>query len=237
MSVGGKNLLYDHGLVPVFSVLWPAHAFSSPHLHVHRNNLAIHFCAQGCNNNGKQFGTIEGIMDRAGEKAQPLTGDELKVIFELVSLGSGQSETQKHLPGRNRTTVNRAYNVASEFACQGLADLDDSKASSIAGKAMYNSTVQYVQRIFLQWKAWKDTKEKSLADHPSHRVSPGSHHEALLELLKQWREQLSLAWFLHNFIVRPPRADLLLSFAGGGPWHGRRATLAHRASQSVGGKG
>ena len=54
-------------------------------------------------------------MDRAGKQATPLTPDEMSTIFELASSGRGQEEAQQRLAVRNRTTINRAYNVAVEF--------------------------------------------------------------------------------------------------------------------------
>lgn len=89
-------------------------------------------------------------MDRAGEKASPLSADELKVIFDAVAQGELQEKARERLSGRARNTVNRAYNVAAGFAGRNLAEINDKTAAEIAGAAKYSTTVSYVQGLFMR---------------------------------------------------------------------------------------
>jgi hypothetical protein len=93
-------------------------------------------------------------MGQSWEKPGELTLDELKVIFEVIKNGRGQEEARKRLSARNRTTVNRACNVAAEFERRKPESLSDNEAAAIAKNAHYDATLHYVQELFLPWKAW-----------------------------------------------------------------------------------
>lgn len=99
------------------------------------------------------------MVDRAGQISKQLTEDESKSIFEFVSEGGSHEAARARLPSRNRTTVNRAYNVAAEFRRRALSSLDDATAEEIAAAAMYSTTRHYVQRLFLSWQAWIDNPD------------------------------------------------------------------------------
>jgi len=93
-----------------------------------------------------------------GGGTPPLTGDELKAIFEAVAAGENRETAAKRL-GRNRVTVYRAYNVVAEFERRGIATgLDNATAENLVWAAKYGATVPYVQRLFISWKAWKETR-------------------------------------------------------------------------------
>ena len=97
-------------------------------------------------------------MDRAGERSTSLTPDEMSTIFELASVGRGQEEAFQRLE-RDRTTINRAYNVVLEFELRELTRLDDATATQIAESAKYRVTVTRVKDLFLQWRMWKRGNE------------------------------------------------------------------------------
>lgn len=94
-------------------------------------------------------------MDRAGKKALPLTDDELKKVFEVVTAGKGQDEARRCLATRDRITVNRAYKVALEFRLRGVTTLDEDMAGEIAEAAKYSATAAYVRKLFLWWSGWR----------------------------------------------------------------------------------
>ena len=98
-------------------------------------------------------------MDRAGKKVTPLTDDEMRKIFEIVNAGDNRKLARDSLEDRDRTTVNRTYNVAMQFERRDLEHIDDSAASEIAGSAKYETTAHYVQALFLRWRSWKGRRE------------------------------------------------------------------------------
>lgn len=99
-------------------------------------------------------------MDRAGYQSLPLTTDELDSIFTSVASCHGQRQALAYLPGRNRTTLNRACRVAEEFERRGFRTLDNAMAEQIATAAKYSTTSSYVQKLFLSWKAWKEKESR-----------------------------------------------------------------------------
>ena len=104
-------------------------------------------------------------MDRAGTRATPLTPDEMSTIFELASSGRGREEAQQRLAVRNRTTINRAYNVALEFELRETTSLDDTTADQIAKAASYGVTVTRVKDLFVQWRMWKGRNDPMSLTH------------------------------------------------------------------------
>ena len=104
-------------------------------------------------------------MDRAGKQANPLTPDEMRTIFELASSGRGRGEALQRLAVRNRTTINRAYNVAVEFELRETTSLDDATADQIAKAAKYGLTVTRVKDLFLQWRMWKSRNDPKDLTH------------------------------------------------------------------------
>jgi hypothetical protein len=98
-------------------------------------------------------------MDRAGKKVTSLTPDEIKIIFELANSGGGQEEAQRRLAERNKTTVNRAYNVAVQFELRGISNLGSNIAEEIAKAAKYGATATRVNDLFLQWRAWQGERQ------------------------------------------------------------------------------
>ncbi|MDA0263707.1 MAG: hypothetical protein O3A93_00815 [Chloroflexi bacterium] len=103
-------------------------------------------------------------MDRAGKLAKQLSGVELEVIFRSVKRGDPQNLARQELEGRNRTTVNRAFNVVSEFQRRALDRIDDQIGGGIAAKAGYGATLRYVQTMFGKWTAWKRAPETRSED-------------------------------------------------------------------------
>jgi hypothetical protein len=119
-------------------------------------------------------------MDRAGRKSTPPTPDEIKIIFELASSGGGQEETQRRLAGRDRTTVNRTYNVAVELELRGISNLDSSTAEAIAEAAKYKATVTRVKDLFLQWRAWQGERLVKPQPEPLLTVKHREHEKFLV---------------------------------------------------------
>ncbi len=93
-------------------------------------------------------------MDRAGARINPLTTEELLVVFEIVRAVKGRKDLILRLPERNRNTLYRAYDTVSRFEREKLIKLDDAKAKEIAEATSYSATASYVQNIFRQWLAW-----------------------------------------------------------------------------------
>jgi len=93
-------------------------------------------------------------MDRAGNRASPLTTDEFKLIFASARSSQGPGEVRRQLLARDRTTVYRAYNVVAEFERRTVITLDNQTAQAIAEVAKYSATVSYVQDLFLRWRTW-----------------------------------------------------------------------------------
>jgi uncharacterized protein YqfA (UPF0365 family) len=105
-------------------------------------------------------------MDRAGKHVHPLTDDELRTVFRMVTAGGSQEEARQHLHGRSRTTVNRALNVVCQFERLNLITLNDAEAQHIAGAAGYEATIHYVQTLFLKWKVWKVSVNPKVIETP-----------------------------------------------------------------------
>ena len=92
-------------------------------------------------------------MDRAGQNIRELSDDEVREVFRLIVGGGAAIAARGRLSNRDPNTINRAYNVASEFQRRGLDSLDDETASRIAASARYSTSAAYVRRLFLRWRA------------------------------------------------------------------------------------
>lgn len=112
-------------------------------------------------------------MDRAGRKAPPLTPDELKAIFGVVRSGRGRAAVRALLSERSRITVDRAYNVLSEFERRSRTSLDDQTAQEIAGAAKYGASVTYVRNMYSHWRTWQRQPEAT-----------GPHDELLRKVME-----------------------------------------------------
>jgi hypothetical protein len=105
---------------------------------------------------------MEGArVERLGGKATPLSGDELRVLFQVLDEGEDLGEARRRLPRRDRVTVNKAYNVAWEFSLRDLSEINDEVAAEIAKKAKYSATISYVQTLFLPWRRWRENQKSS----------------------------------------------------------------------------
>ena len=134
-------------------------------------------------------------MERAGKKVPPLSYEELAVIFELVHSGGRQKQARNSLINRDRVTVNRAFNVVSEFSRMNISQLDEEAAQSIAEKSRYSTTTSYVRRLFLQWRGWLQKGLPSMRDDPLSRVREEAtlrHVARIAETAKTLDEQLHL---------------------------------------------
>ena len=129
-------------------------------------------------------------MDRAGRQSTPLTPDEMSTIFELARNGRGQEEARQRL-ARNRTTVNRAYNVAVEFELRETTSLDNTTADQIAKAAKYGATVTRVKDLFLQWRMWKGRIEPKELTHVRAKAAL-THVCKLRKVAEEFETQLRL---------------------------------------------
>ena len=121
------------------------------------------------------------MMDRAGLKAPPLTLGEWETAFAAVSQGKGQRETRELLSGRNRVTVYRAYNVASQFHLRRPTKCDDHDAAQIAEAAGYSATPSYVQKAFVHWMSWQTHQGGSLRPGLETKLGPRKAGHRLLK--------------------------------------------------------
>ncbi len=131
-----------------------------------------------------------GKMDRVENQAGPLTTDELRLILEVVNAGGKPGDVLERLPSRrNRTTINRAYNVVVEFERLGLTSLDDAAARNIAETAKYSTSITYVQDLFMKWQSLKGGFPSGPA---ANRLALRRHHKTLASLLKQLNNELGV---------------------------------------------
>ena len=133
-------------------------------------------------------------MDRAGEFHTPLGADELASVFESVSSGDDAARAHQTLPGRNRTTIRRAFNVASEFERRNLNTLDPEVVSEIARAAGYSTTSRYVETLFLKWSAWRTRASSTADDLPLARlaVAKEAHFNELMAFGSRLRDRLAV---------------------------------------------
>jgi len=108
------------------------------------------------------------------------------MIFEVVAVGQRPKEARLGLWNRNRTTVNRAYNVVSEFQRRGVTSLDDAMAKEIAGVAKYSATASYVQKVFIQWQAWKTSKASTEEQRRIQQAAYYHHYEDVRTAIREW---------------------------------------------------
>ena len=149
------------------------------------------------------------MVGRAGQSIQQLTNDELKLIFEVVKEGDSQGAARALLPGRNRHTVVRAYNVAVEFSRRALNSIDDAITEQIAEASKYSTTPHYVQRLFLTWRAWTHGEQK-FDPQPRHHDenNPGPQSDFISHVLHKpqldhQQDLLAVLQQLHDAVHTP----------------------------------
>ena len=157
-------------------------------------------------------------MDRAGNRALPLTDDEVRQVFTAVESGVKRQEVIQRLP-RNRTTVSRAYNVAAHFHQLDLTSLDGRAVEDIREKAGYGASVKYVEDLFRRWRGWRGVG----AERQPGR-EPAALRQAHVDLVRSAGNRLrgALAG------LPPVPSDLI--HGGAGDWWDAEAAIAQIAS-------
>jgi hypothetical protein len=97
----------------------------------------------------------------------PLNTNEWKELFNLIAGGGKLSEAKKKIAGWHRTTIARAYNVASKLYYRGNKTLNSKEAEEIAEEAKYNTTPHFVEHVFSQYLQWPEAKKDELCQHRS----------------------------------------------------------------------
>lgn len=64
-------------------------------------------------------------IDRAGQLSRSLSADELRVVFDVVVGQGTRGDARTRLESRDATTVNRAYNVITQFQLRDSTSCDD----------------------------------------------------------------------------------------------------------------
>lgn len=116
----------------------------------------------------------------ADYRALQLTPNEYRTIFDLVREGKELSFAKKKLKYRDRTTVARAYNVATLLYCRGIMPLSDEEATKIVEDAKYHTNAHYVHHAFLLYKTWHQ-------DQQAHRLLRNEHTHLIKEEAKRLR--------------------------------------------------
>ena len=180
------------------------------------------FRAQWWHNIGKRLWSRRAAIERAGDTNPALTIDELDVVFEVVAAGEGSEEARQRLKKRNRITVNRAYNVVSEFQRRAPTSLDDAMAKEIAAAAKYSATASYVQKVFIRWQAWKTRKAPTEQQRRTERAARYYHHyEDVRTAIRKW---LALIQERQPTLLKPAAIGEPVSFAFGLAWRGPEGT-------------
>jgi len=99
-------------------------------------------------------------MNQEKERAGSLTHIEWYKIFDLVQTGD-LKDLKAALPGRNRTTRIRAYNVACELVKLGKVPLIEANKKQIAKSAHYSTTEKFVSNANLNFSIWLQRQNKS----------------------------------------------------------------------------
>ena len=99
-------------------------------------------------------------MDQEKKRAGSLIGIEWYKIFVLAQTGDSKG-LKAALPGRNRTTRIRAYNVACELVKFGKVALIESNKKQIAKSAHYSTTEKFVSNANLNYSMWLHRQNNS----------------------------------------------------------------------------
>ena len=91
-------------------------------------------------------------MEKKG--GPPLSFAEWYTLFELLDNNVELSEIIKKLKGRNRTTINRAYNVGRQLYQKGNSQFDEPEIMRITKEAKYGTTEKYVTDAVYKYKSW-----------------------------------------------------------------------------------
>jgi hypothetical protein len=99
-------------------------------------------------------------MNQGEKKTGSLTDIEWYKIFDKLQTGD-LKDVKAALPGRNRTTIIRAYSVARELIKIGNASLDKGKIKQIVDSAGYSTTEKFVTHAGFYYGRWLDRKSNS----------------------------------------------------------------------------
>jgi len=97
---------------------------------------------------------VSEVNSMKKETGGPLSFKEWFNLFDLLEANAELKEILKKLEGRDRTTINRAYNVAREIRHKGNLSFDELEIKQIIKVAKYGTTEKYVTDAVYKYKSW-----------------------------------------------------------------------------------